>query len=650
MQYLGQAGLKRIFSFLSTKFVAPFAVRDINGDKIDTTYSTKSELNRHEDDAKAHANGIAGNAATASRMKKLDLANTAGKRPVWFSWLGDTERPVYHNNFQYDPVTDTLQAGNFTGLAAKATADKNGRDIDATYLKKTDAAAGASKLSTARTISLSGDVSGSVKFDGTGDVTINATALSNKGVKIDLTASTYDQDTWYPVVGNGIPNNGYHRIRCVTTLYSTTDLSWSSHMDKKDGAYANLDVMVNASGYGQSDGNIIILDSSCKWISNGGNPISFSQTHRDSIPVLWLRGGTIYTIYADYNSAWNITTTSYTAPRGEKVEPVKSSPAINETRSSIYADLNGTAANATTWNNLIDDHNTLNNTDTYVAVFNGNKLQHTLKGKPNGLATLDASGKIPAAQLPSYVDDIIEEANYAAIKARTDLESGKLYLAQDTGALYRYAPASKTLIQINTHVGNADNAAKADYAALADKATNADKATTADNANKLGGYGINLNGMSGQYNTIPLIRGDGVMEVGKYIDFHSKNNDGKDYSTRFIANDDGTVTVGTINGTFKGKATSAGTADSATKATQDSDGHAINTTYLKLSGGNMTGHITHNSQVKEGSTGKAGTLAVQGVTGDTTLSLVKKGTAFADASDQIRITYNSSADSLDISF
>jgi len=32
-----------------------------------------------------------------------------------------------------------------------------------------------------------------------------------------------------------------------------------------------------------------------------------------------------------------------------------------------------------------------------------------------------------------------------------------------------------------------------------------------------------------------------------------------------------------------------GSAGSATKATQDSDGHAINTTYLKLSGGTMTG-------------------------------------------------------------
>ena len=44
--------------------------------------------------------------------------------------------------------------------------------------------------------------------------------------------------------------------------------------------------------------------------------------------------------------------------------------------------------------------------------------------------------------------------------------------------------------------------------------------------------------------------------------------------------------------TFRGNATSATSAASATKATQDSDGNAINTTYLKKSGDTMTGTIT----------------------------------------------------------
>lgn len=90
-----------------------------------------------------------------------------------------------------------------TGTAAKATADGDGNSITDTYLKKASAdnmyltknsamstyldltsaqnnylgksatAAAATKLSTARNIRISGSVSGSASFDGSGDVTIN---------------------------------------------------------------------------------------------------------------------------------------------------------------------------------------------------------------------------------------------------------------------------------------------------------------------------------------------------------------------------------------------------------------------------------------------------------------------------------------------
>jgi len=58
------------------------------------------------------------------------------------------------------------------------------------------------------------------------------------------------------------------------------------------------------------------------------------------------------------------------------------------------------------------------------------------KGQPNGYAGLDSGGKVPAAQLPSYVDDVVEAANFAALPATG--EAGKLYIAIDTGAQYRW--------------------------------------------------------------------------------------------------------------------------------------------------------------------------------------------------------------------
>lgn len=82
-------------------------------------------------------------------------------------------------------------------------------------------------------------------------------------------------------------------------------------------------------------------------------------------------------------------------------------------------------------------------------------------------------------------------------------------------------------------------------------------ATLADSANKLQGYPLS-NGGDSTFGKIPLVGTDGVLEIGKYIDFHSKNGDGKDYSARIEANDDGTISVsGGINATLHGTASSA---------------------------------------------------------------------------------------------
>jgi lysophospholipase L1-like esterase len=58
-------------------------------------------------------------------------------------------------------------------------------------------------------------------------------------------------------------------------------------------------------------------------------------------------------------------------------------------------------------------------------------------GQPNGAASLDGSGKVPAAQLPSYVDDVLEFANFAAFPATG--ETGKIYVAIDSAKSYRWS-------------------------------------------------------------------------------------------------------------------------------------------------------------------------------------------------------------------
>ena len=54
---------------------------------------------------------------------------------------------------------------------------------------------------------------------------------------------------------------------------------------------------------------------------------------------------------------------------------------------------------------------------------------------------------------------------------------------------------------------------------------------------------------------------------------------------------------GTIKANLSGNAATATKATNADRATGDSDGNTINTTYLKRSGGTVTGNVTFNSSV-----------------------------------------------------
>ncbi len=65
------------------------------------------------------------------------------------------------------------------------------------------------------------------------------------------------------------------------------------------------------------------------------------------------------------------------------------------------------------------------------------RIASSLIGAVSGVAALDATGKVPAAQLPSYVDDVLEFANLAGFPATGEI--GKIYVAIDTNKAYRWS-------------------------------------------------------------------------------------------------------------------------------------------------------------------------------------------------------------------
>ena len=60
----------------------------------------------------------------------------------------------------------------------------------------------------------------------------------------------------------------------------------------------------------------------------------------------------------------------------------------------------------------------------------------TYRGAADGLAPLDSNSKVPAANLPSYVDDVLEYANYAALPGTG--VSGVLYITTSDGKSWRW--------------------------------------------------------------------------------------------------------------------------------------------------------------------------------------------------------------------
>lgn len=71
-----------------------------------------------------------------------------------------------------------------------------------------------------------------------------------------------------------------------------------------------------------------------------------------------------------------------------------------------------------------------------TAITNSLNAFISTKGQPGGLAELDSTGKVPAAQLPSYVDDVLEFSTKAQFPQTG--ETGKIYVAKDTNLTYRW--------------------------------------------------------------------------------------------------------------------------------------------------------------------------------------------------------------------
>jgi hypothetical protein len=83
--------------------------------------------------------------------------------------------------------------------------------------------------------------------------------------------------------------------------------------------------------------------------------------------------------------------------------------------------------------------------DLYGTLSEQTDLQNALNAKANLV-----DGKVPASELPSYVDDIIEVANYAALPATGEI--GKIYVTLNNNKIYRWSGSVYIEIAANSAV------------------------------------------------------------------------------------------------------------------------------------------------------------------------------------------------------
>lgn len=186
------------------------------------------------------------------------------------------------------------------------------------------------------------------------------------------------------------------------------------------------------------------------------------------------------------------------------------------------------------------------------------------KGVANGVATLDGDAKVPTTQLPSYVDDVIEAYTRSGATALSSTwlsltdggaaltpEKGKIYVIMSSGSYQnkQYRWGGSTYVLCNPSDVNSVNGFTG-VVVLKELTIQKNGTQVGDKFNGSANKTINI--------TVP-----------------TKTSDITNNSGFITAADDIT-----------------GNAATATNATNDSDGNAINTTYLKKSGGTMNGAIT----------------------------------------------------------
>jgi hypothetical protein len=238
----------------------------------------------------------------------------------------------------------------------------------------------------------------------------------------------------------------------------------------------------------------------------------------------------------------------------------------------------------------------------YVQTFPSQALLDTYqlrseKSAANGYASLDGSGKVPSAELPSYVDDIIEVANYASLPVTG--ETGKIYITLDNNKIYRWSGSVYVEIASNNAIWGSITGTLSNQTDL-QNALNAKVPYTGATANvNLGTFDLTADVITGATGSFASSGGSDTFAInhssgsGIALNITKGGNGEGIYINKTSGSGNAATIIGTLNATtlVKSGGTSSqflkadGSVDSSTYLTTS----AAASTYLPLTGGTLSG-------------------------------------------------------------
>jgi phage-related tail fiber protein len=392
---------------------------------------------------------------------------TAGSNPTTLVGYGITDAATLTHNHTVDALSNVT-------IAAKAAGDTltwNGT----AWVNTTQAnvvSGSATKLATARTIAISTDATGSATFDGSANATI-ALTLANSGVTAGSFGSataaptfTVDSKGRLTAAGSATITPAFSSVTGKpTTLvgYGITDAATSTHNH-------TVDALINVTIAAKATGDTLTWNGTAWVNTTQANIVSGTATKLATARTIAI--STDATGSATFDGSANATIALTLANSGVTAGSFGSATAAP----TFTVDSKGrltTAGSAT----ITPAFSSITGKPTTLVGYGiTDSVNSSLLGAVNGVAQLDATGKVPAAQLPSYVDDVLEYATLAALPVTG--EAGKIYVTQNDNKIFRWSGSA--YIEISPVVGNSDTATKLSTARTIAISTDATGSATFD--------------------------------------------------------------------------------------------------------------------------------------------------------------------------